>query len=213
MKQLKDDRTSQNGQIKSLKEEISKLKSSKCQRAEFIECERNVAEKQQYIRRNNIEVSGIHENIVNLEDQIISIGKAANIEIKPSDIEACHRLKSRQGTTGPRRVIARFTNRKICEALLSKSKSFKNQETFTKAGLKNVIYINSNLCGYYKFLWGKAKYLFNQKSIYKFWIFNGTLNIKVNDQSASIKITHLNDLVRIFPGVTDLSRSKFSVFY
>ena len=93
----------------------------------------------------------------------------------------------------------RFINRKHCEVLLSKSKLFKSNSVFTKAGFNHPIYINSNLCGYYRFLWGHVKSLFLKKLIKKFRVYNGTINILLSDETYSRKITHLNDLVNIFP--------------
>ena len=130
-----------------------------------------------YIRRNNIEISGIPNTVEKVGEKVISIGKAVNINIKQTDIEACHRLKQKDGEEGPKKTIVRFVNRKLCERLLSASKKFKQHSVYSKAGLKNVIYINNNLCGYNKFLWGKTKYLYQKKSINKFWVFNGVINV------------------------------------
>ena len=55
------------------------------------------------------------------------------------------------------------------------------------------VFINENLCGYYKLLWSKCKKLFLEKKIASFWVTNGTVKIKLlNDQVCSI--THEVDL-------------------
>ena len=55
------------------------------------------------------------------------------------------------------------------------------------------VFINENLCGYYKLLWSKCKKLFLEKNIASFWVTNGTVKIKLlNDQVRSI--THKVDL-------------------
>ena len=55
------------------------------------------------------------------------------------------------------------------------------------------VFINENLCGYYKLLWSKSKKLFLEKNIASFWVTNGTVKIKLlNDQVRSI--THKVDL-------------------
>ena len=47
-----------------------------------------------YNRRNNIEITGIPENIgdKNLEHSVIEVIKAADIQIFNNDIEDCHRI-------------------------------------------------------------------------------------------------------------------------
>ena len=145
---------------------------------EFDELERDIAEVQQYIRRNNVEICNIPEgDNIDLEKIIIKIGRAVDVVITKNDIEACHRLPKKAGTPGPRNVIARFVNRKQCERLLRKSKQFANKSTQERAELNSRIFINNNLCGYYKLLWGKAKKLYQLKLVKEFCIFNGKLKV------------------------------------
>jgi len=46
----------------------------------------------QYIRRKNIEVTGIPHSIENNKLEVVEILKAADIRVEKHDIEACHRL-------------------------------------------------------------------------------------------------------------------------
>ena len=48
----------------------------------------------QYVRRNNIEISGIPNSVVDdaLEDKVISILEKIDVKVSKNDIEACHRL-------------------------------------------------------------------------------------------------------------------------
>ena len=80
-----------------------------------VEISRNKLE--QYTRRNNIEIQGIPPQIPDekLEEKVIEVFGAMNIAITKNDVEDCHRLgKSSENT------IARFVNRKHCNAILSK---------------------------------------------------------------------------------------------
>ena len=73
--------------------------------------EKSQTKAEQYSRRNNVEVSGIHHEILdnNLEHKVIDICKGAGIEIGHMDIEGCHRLPlSRNNAGGTKRVIAKF---------------------------------------------------------------------------------------------------------
>ena len=57
-----------------------------------IDLEKSQAKAEQYIRRNNVEISGMPHEILdnNLEDKVINICKDAGIEIGHMDIEGCH---------------------------------------------------------------------------------------------------------------------------
>jgi len=46
-------------------------------------------------------------------------------------------------------------------------------------------------------LWGKCKGLYQQKAIIRFWVYNGQLNIILNDETRH-KIKHLDDLKSLF---------------
>ena len=56
------------------------------------------------------------------------IAKAVDIDLTQNDIEACHRLHSRNHQKGPKRTIVRFVNRKFAEKLLKKGKLFKDRK-------------------------------------------------------------------------------------
>ena len=173
--------------------------------------ERENSELQQYIRRNNIEIAGIPDSVKQneLESKVIEIAKAVNIDISPNEIEACHRLYQRKNQQGPKRTIVRFVNRKLAEKLIKKGKYFSKREVFEKANLTNKIYINNNLCSYYRFLWGRVKALYGRNAIESFWVFNGSINLRFNDGTDEVlKVTHLDDLIEFFPDHKDLFVSK-----
>ena len=59
------------------------------------------------------------------------------------------------------------------------------------------IYINGNLCKYYKYLWWKCKLLQTRGSIQLFWVMNGSIRIRhQNDEVTSV--TYIGDLERHF---------------
>ena len=191
--------------IRNLKLELDETKS------DLLEIERDVAENQQYGRRNNIEICNIPDNITSesLEESVINIGEAVDVKFSKADIQACHRLRKKSNQIGPARTIVRFTNRKYAELLLKKNTQLRNVQVKQKIGFDENIYINSNLCGYYKLLWGKAKVLYKKNLINKFWSsITGVLNIKLEEDSTPQKITHINDLVKLFPEVNELKISK-----
>ena len=127
--------------------------------------EKTVAEHQQYTRRNNIEIVGIPDSVTqdSLEQKIIELAGAVKIPLENRDIEACHRLKKKRNAKGPRITIVRFVNRKHAEQMHC------NKKNLTKKVLKEIgldehkIYINNNLCPYYRTLMGKASELYKER--------------------------------------------------
>ena len=80
----------------------------------IISLEKNQAKSEQYSQRNNIELSGIPNDIPedNLEKVLIDICHDSGLEIEPKDIEGCHRLPVyRYSRDSNKRVIVKFVNR------------------------------------------------------------------------------------------------------
>ena len=59
------------------------------------------------------------------------------------------------------------------------------------------IYINESLCKYYKYLWWKYKLLQTRGSIQSFWVTNGSIRIRHQNEEV-ISVTHIEDLERHF---------------
>ena len=74
------------------------------------ELEKQQAKMEQYSRRNNVEMSGISDEVW---DEYLE----KNIDLNPDDIEACHRLTlGRVKTSNSKCVIVKLTenNQKLC---------------------------------------------------------------------------------------------------
>ena len=90
-----------------LKKKVSDLES----KVISLESDHNSLE--QYEQRNNIEISGILDNVPdqNLEQKVIEMLDEIDVSVSPNDIEACHRMDS--SVNNSRRIVVRFTNRKF----------------------------------------------------------------------------------------------------
>ena len=66
------------------------------------------------------------------------------------------------------------------------------------------IFINQSLCPYYKLLWSRSKRLHAMKHIHSYYVSNGTVKVKLEENSRPISITHTTDFDKHFPGI-DLS--------
>ena len=115
------------------------------------ELDKRQAKMEQYSRRNNVEISGISNEVSdeNLEKKLLDICKELSIDLNPYDIEVCHRLPSgRVNTSNSKRVIVKFVNKKHSEAMLRLKKLINSPSN---------VYITNSLCPYYHFLWGNCK--------------------------------------------------------
>ena len=99
----------------------------------------------------------------------------------------------------------KFSNRKDCQQILKVKKELRNlsMEDFDLSGTGK-IFVNESLCPYYRVLWAKCKKLQSMQKIHVFFVSNGSIKIKIQENSRSIAITHTEDFEEHFPGV-DLS--------
>ena len=69
---------------------------------------------EQYDRRNNIEITGILDNVgdKNFEHSVIEVFKATDIQISHNDIEDCHRKGKSKGNS--KKTLVALVNRKCC---------------------------------------------------------------------------------------------------
>ena len=117
----------------------------------IVNLEKELSKNEQYGRRNNVEISGIPNQISDqdLKENIVKICKDSDINIALMDIEGCHRLPLGRNTTNTaKRVIVKIVNRKHSEAMLQWRKDINS---------KIKVFVTHSLCSYYRFLWGKCK--------------------------------------------------------
>ena len=155
----------------------------------IVNLEKQLSKNEQYGRRNNVEVSGISNDISDqdLEDNIVKICKDSDINISSKDIESCHRLPlGRNSTNSTKRVIVKFVNRKHSEAMLQRKKDINS---------KNKVFVTHSLCPYYRFLWGKCKDLQRKGRISQVFCLGAVVTVRVTENSPAIKILHESDLM------------------
>ena len=155
----------------------------------IINLEKQQSKSEQYNRRNNVEISGISNEVSdqNLEQTVIGICKDSGIEVNPLDIEGCHRLPlGRNATNTTKRVIVKFVNRKHSEAMLQRKKDI-NQ--------KSKVFVSHSLCPYYRFLLGKCKELQRKGRINQVFCLGAVATVRIAENSPAIKILHEKDLL------------------
>ena len=176
--------TEENQKLTKKVNELESVNSNLVMR--LVKLESDHWETNQYNRRNNIEIAGIPDSveIEDLESKVCEILDKIDVHIEDYDIQACHRLKNSQNQNKkklPKRTIVRFINRKISDEALLNRKKLKdiNKCEFGFAD-STKLYINDNLCPYYKGIYGKLSHLKGLDRIHSFWSWKGCLNYKLS---------------------------------
>ena len=158
--------------IKNLLDENKRLQSRVSTHEDKVDSlEKELAAQDLYCRRNNVEVSGISSQIKDdqLETHVIKLFNDIGVEIKDSDIEACHRLPSKEN---PKKAIIRFVNRKNCFNIIKNRKK-----------LPPKIYANANLNKYYRNIAFFCRKLKRDNKIFATWYDSTAVIIKTDEVS------------------------------
>lgn len=151
---------------------------------------------EQYSRKANLEIQGVIRKDDESVSEILSkVGSAINEPIADSDIEACHRVPTRNADRS--HIIVQFKSRTKRDAVLKKAK--KTRLTNNDLGLENTapVYVNEHLCPALKKLLAmavKRKHEYHWKSV---WSHNGKIFSKQTDDSPIVSITNENDIGKI----------------
>ena len=158
----------------------------------------NIADQQQRSRRNNMEIHGIPDSVndENLEGKVLDVLNSVSSDTYASeDLEACHRLPSKDG---PKPVILRFANRKKRDAAFS-TKKFLKGKNLNDIGINNAVYFNECHSPYIKKLAYFGRKLKKSNKIAQLSTTNGVVKIKITNESRWIKISHELHFIQRFP--------------
>ena len=150
---------------------------------------------EQYGRRNNLEISGIADDVSdeNLECKVIEVLKEIQVDVATSDIEACHRIGKSKNSS--KKTIVRFVNRKHAK------KALLNRKNLRKSVNCKGIFINENLTKVNNSIAYNCRKLKRNDMIEKTYSREGVIHIsgpKINNGKV-IKVLHMNILFDLFP--------------
>ena len=156
----------------------------------------------QYNRRNNIEISGIPNNVKDeeLEGKVLTILNKIEVNVKEEDIEACHRLPLTRSNNVKRTVI-KFINRKKSENCI-KSKKKLSDLNMGDVGFPDgtTLYLSENLNPFFQKLTWQCRKLKRQKIIESYKYQNEAVFVKVSQDSKPKKFVNERQLFETFPG-------------
>lgn len=201
------------GEIKSLKQVVSKLESdhdklsARCGKLEqdkeeltgvVRDLQQRLNDSEQHSRSSNIEVVGLpvtpNENIY---DCLQHIADALNIQYNPEDISVAHRLRvfSRKRHTHPP-IIVQFVARRTVDSWIKAARDKKHlQASDIHPSLpRSAVYINHHLTPNNKALLGMARRLRRENKLVFAGFNNGKVLIKTTEGAESVRVSALSDL-------------------
>ena len=148
-------------------------------------------------RRNNIEIQGIPKTVKDeeLENKVIDIFSALNINITSKDVEDCHRL----GKDG-KNIIVRLVNRKHCYQALNRKMDLRKIDNSSLAFHPDVkLYLSENLTPCNHYLGWKCRELKRASLIHSSWSSRGVIKLRQTMNERPIKITDEATLLELYP--------------
>lgn len=181
------DQKDQNEQLLHLIETIST--ENKQLKTKVRMLEDRLEDMEQYSRSNCVEIQGIPvtptESVMNI---VKDVGKALDLTISDSMVDACHRLGVRQNSDNPPGIIVKFVRRLDKEDFLQKRRVKRTLSTRHIGRTDDrPIYINESLSPARRRLHAMARRYQREKSFKFLWVRNGKIFLR-KEENAPVKV-------------------------
>lgn len=154
-----------------------------------------IEEDRQYNRNHNLIIDGIPDMArENVMDIVIKLGESVNNKIVQSDVQAVHRLPSKNNR---KPIIIQFTNRLVRDKFLENCKSRRPTTDNIYPDIQpGPVYVNEHMTPYYKNLMFEAKKkIVDGQKVYQYvWFKNSKLFARKTADSPCIRISSLKDI-------------------
>lgn len=185
---------SENSALKKENAELGKKCDAMTKRLK--ENEQRLVQCDQYSRRCNIEIKGIPKTeSENVTELVFKLGELIGEQIAIADIEACHRVPTRD--VAKNNLIVQFQHRQKRDAVLDKAK--KKRMTCREFGFpeQSPVYVNEHLCPYMKTLLGMTLTKKREHQWRYVWVRNSKIFARKVDGAPVVVITHEDELEKI----------------
>ena len=153
---------------------------------------------EQYTRKNSLQIVGIPENVCDDEEVVLKVARALNVEVKPEDIDICHRIKRKKSNP----IIVRFVSHQVKKSLYKQRVQLKNitcSQLFPDASTAarvsfNKIFINENLTAHRRNLVRLANEKKEDGLLKSAWTVDGKVFVKTSPEGRPIRINIEDDL-------------------
>lgn len=161
MDKVREEQQRTNNLIKMFQKTVIQLQGELQKRDERIqELEDVVHEFQQHYRGTYLEIHNLeereNEKVEDLRKTVVKIGNELGIDVKSEEIEAIHRIPTKN-TAKPKPIIIQMSSRKRRNEILEQRKKVLTQNQIYGDGNKGRVYINESLTKYNKELLFEAK--------------------------------------------------------
>lgn len=159
--------------------------------------ETRITNSEQYSRNCNVEIKGIEEGSnENLQAMLCQMGSVLNEPITASDIDVCHRVKTKNDASCSN-IIVQFKSRSKRDAFLLKARKTKLSTNDIGHSTNKPVFVNEHLCPALKRLLGMA--ISKKKACeWKFvWTRNGKIFARKDEQSRVLRVNSESDIAKI----------------
>ena len=119
-------------------------------------------------------------------------------EVKPDDLQACHRLKKKDT------VIIKFKCwKQRCSILINRKNLYNKSDDLNQLNFSGRLFVSESMCHENHQLSYKCRQLKNAGKIRSTWSWNNSVNVKLNERSQPTKIHHVIDIEKLL-GVDNL---------
>ena len=178
-------------QVESLiKDSIEFLES------ELVRLEKNITITNQYNRRKNLVIDGIPDHIPQEELENVCLEIVHGVGFLPvgnHDVVGCHRLRKTDINSTSAPTIIRFVNRKVPEFCKRNKWRLRNLNLYNWN-----LSFREDLCEVTEAIFAKCEELKATGNLRKVFTYNGFVKV-VKNQERPTKITHMNDVLKMFP--------------
>lgn len=161
------------------------------------EAEQKIEDMEQYSRLNALEIHGIPEDRnEDVIEVVKNVGKALDMNIDASMIDACHRLGTKRGADGrPPGIIVKFVRRLDKDELLRRRRVKSTLSTrHMNLAMDQPVYINESLSPARRRLFAEARQFKRQNDFKFLWVRGGKIFLR-RDEAASVhRVTCQADL-------------------
>ena len=166
----------------------------------IVQLERNAVNIAQYPQQESLEINPVPASIGDdvLESSVCRALSLTGHEVKPDDLQACHRLKKKDT------VIVKFKCRKQRRSILTNRKNLRNKsDGLTRLNFSGRLFVSQSMCHENYQLPYKCRQLKNAGKIHSTWFWNNSVNVKFDERSQPTKINHVIDIGKLL-GVDNL---------
>ena len=178
----------------SMTKQVNTLLSSR-----IVSIERQCWLNAQYSRRECLDIVAISSEVKpdDLGEKVVTIFEQLGCNILTECIDAGHRISKKNPT-----IIVKFSQRKDCQQVWDAKRNLRKikMADIDLPG-QNKLFINKNLCPYYKVIWAKSKKLHSLGKIHSLFVLGGTIKIRVSENSSPLSLTQVDDFGKYFPDV------------